>query len=77
MLGFSSSFLLILQLWVAVVMVIVALFGQLLHCRLNATICRCMEVQKIFMLDFHVGRLIVSCGCFWWFGGSNLGLGCE
>jgi len=21
-----------------------------------------------FMLDFHVGRLIVSCGCLWWFG---------
>jgi hypothetical protein len=30
------------------------------------------------MLDFHVGRLIVSCGpCLWWFGGSNLGVGCE
>ena len=29
------------------------------------------------MLDFHVGGLIISCGCFWWFGGSNLGVGCE
>ena len=29
------------------------------------------------MLDFHVGGLIVICGCFWWFGGSNLGVGCE
>ena len=25
-----------------------------------------------FMLNFHVVGLIVSCGCFWWFVGSNL-----
>ena len=29
------------------------------------------------MLDFHANGLIVSCGCIWWFGGSNLGVGCE
>ena len=29
------------------------------------------------MLDFHVGGLIVSCGCLWWFGGSHSGVGCE
>ena len=29
------------------------------------------------MLDFHASGLIVSCGCLWWFGGSNLGVGCE
>jgi hypothetical protein len=36
-----------------------------------------MEVGGTFMLDFHVGRLIVSCGCFWRFGGSNLTVNCE
>ena len=29
------------------------------------------------MLDFHVDGLIASCGCFWGFGGQNLGVGCE
>ena len=24
------------------------------------------------MLYFHVGGLIVSCGCFWWFGGDQI-----
>jgi hypothetical protein len=36
-----------------------------------------MEARGTFMLDFHVGSLIVSCGCFWWFGGSNLDVNCE
>ena len=26
------------------------------------------------MLDFHIGGLIVSCGCFRWLRGSNLGV---
>ena len=29
------------------------------------------------MLDFYANGLIVSCGCLWWFGRSNLGVGCE
>jgi hypothetical protein len=43
-LGFSSSFLLVLQLWVALVMVIVAMSGQSIDCRLSVAICGCMEV---------------------------------
>ena len=25
------------------------------------------------MLDFHIGGLIVNCGCFWWLRGSKFG----
>ena len=64
MLVFSSSFILILQLWVAVVMVILALFGQSIDCQLSVVVRGCMEVQGTFMLEFHVDGLIVSCGCF-------------
>ena len=63
----------VLQLWVAVVMVIVPLSGQLIDCRLNAIVCGSKEVQGTFMLDFHIGGLIVSCGCFWWLRGIKFG----
>ena len=76
MLVFPSSFLLVLQLWVAVVMVVVAVSVQTIGCR-PIVVRGCMEVRGTFMLNFHVGGLIISCGCFWWFGGSNLGVGCE
>ena len=36
-----------------------------------------MEVSGTFILDFHVGGLIISCGCLWWFGGSHSDIGCE
>ena len=61
MLFFSSSFLLVLQLWVAIVMAILALSGQSINCRLSVVVGGCMEVQGTFMLDFHVGGFIVSC----------------
>ena len=77
MLAFSSSFLQVLQLWVAVVMVIVALSRQSINCTSCVVVCRCMEVRGTFVLYFHVGGLIVSCGFFWWFGGSNLSVGCK
>ena len=64
MLVFSSSFLLVLQLWVVVVMLSVAVSGQSINCKPNVVVCRCMEVRGTFMLDFHVGGLIVNCGCF-------------
>ena len=64
----SSSSLLVLQLWVAVVMVIVALSRQSIDCKLSVVVCRCMEVRRTIMLYFRVAGLIVSCGCFWWFG---------
>ena len=51
MLVFSSSFILILQLWVVVVMVIVALSGQSIDCKPNVVVRTCMEVQGSFMLD--------------------------
>ena len=67
----------VLHLWVAIVMVIVALSIQTIDCMSKVVVCICVEVQETFVLDFHVGGLIVSCGCFLWFGGSNLGVGWE
>ena len=55
-------------------MVIVVMYGQSIDCKPSAIIRGCMEVQGTYMLGFHVGGLIVSCGCFWWLGGSNLGV---
>ena len=46
-------------------------------CGPNVVVYGCMEVRRTFMLDFHVGGLVVSCGCFWCFKGSNLRVGCE
>ena len=43
-------------------MVIVPLSGQSIDCRPNAIVCGCKEVRGTFMLDFHIGGLIVSCG---------------
>ena len=40
----------------------------------SAIVHECKDVRGIVMLDFHVGGLIVSCGCFLWLGGSNLGV---
>ena len=77
LLVFSSPFLLVLQMWVTIVMVIVTMSGQAINCKPSTIICICMDDQGIFMLEFHVGGLIVSCGRFWWFGGSNMGVGGE
>ncbi len=63
----------VLQLWLAIVMVIVPLSGQSIDCRPNAIVCGCKEVRGTFMLDFHIGGLIVSCGCFWWLRGIKFG----
>ena len=41
---FSSSFLLVLQLWVAIVMVIVAMSAQPIDCKPNVAISGCMKV---------------------------------
>ena len=54
-------------------MVIVPLSGQSIDCRPNAIVCGCKEVRGTFMLDFHIGGLIVSCGCFWWLRGIKFG----
>ena len=54
--------------------IIVPLSEQLIDCRWNAIVCGCKEARGTFMLDFHIGGLIVSCGCFWWLRGSNLGV---
>ena len=74
MLVFSSSFLLVLQLWVAIFMVIMALSEQSIDCTSSAIVRVCKEVRGTFMLDFHVSGMIVSCGCFLWLRGSNLGV---
>ena len=66
MLAFSSSFLLVLQLWVAVVMEIVAMSRRSIDYRASAIVHGCKKVRGTFMLDFHVGGLIVSCRCLWW-----------
>ena len=59
-------------------MVIVAMSRQSIGCRTNVVVVYgCMEVRRIFMLDFHVGGLVVSCGCSWCFRGSKLKVGCE
>jgi hypothetical protein len=59
MLVLSSSFILVLRLWVAIVMVILALFRQSFDCQLSVVVRGCMEVQGIFMVEFHVDGLIV------------------
>ncbi len=50
--------MLVLQLWLAIVMVIVHLYEQLIDCRRNAIVCGCirglLEVRGTFMLDFHI-----------------------
>ena len=52
---------------------IVPLYGQSIDYRLNAIVCGCKEVQGTFVLGFHIGKLIVSCGCFWWLRGIKFG----
>ena len=52
---------------------IVPLSRQSIGCRPNAIVCGCKEVLVTFMLDFHIGGLIVSCGCFWWSRGIKFG----
>ena len=44
MLVFSSSFFHVLQLWVAIIMVIVALSRKSIDCKSCVVVCRCMEV---------------------------------
>ena len=46
-----------------IVMVIVPMSGQLIDWKPNAIVRGCKEVRGTFMLDFHIGGLIVSCGC--------------
>ena len=55
-------------------MVIVAMFGQSIDCKPSAIVRECKEVGGTFMLDYHIGGLIVSCGCFGWLRGANLGV---
>ena len=45
MLIFSSSFLFVLQLWVPIVMVIVAMSEQSIDCRPSVVVRGCMEVR--------------------------------
>ena len=54
----------VFQLWVVVVMVIVDMSRQSIDSMPNVVVRGCMEVRGTFMLDFHVGGLIVSYGCF-------------
>ena len=54
-------------------MVIVPLFGQSIDCRPNAIVCGCKEVQGTNILYFHIGALIVSCGCYRWLRGIKFG----
>ena len=63
MLVFSSFFLPVFQSWMTIVMVIVPMSGQLIDWKPNAIVRGCKEVRGTFMLDFHIGGLIVSCGC--------------
>ena len=63
----------VVQLWVAIVMVIVPMSRQSLDCRPNAIVRGWKEVRGTFMLDFHIGGFIVSCGCLWWLRGIKLG----
>ena len=74
MLVLCSSFHLVLQLWIGIVMVIVAMSRQSFDSRPSDIVCAYKEVRGTIMLEFHVGVLIVSCGCFWCLGGSNLGV---
>ena len=49
MLVLSSPFLMDLQLYVAIVMMIVAISGQSINCRLNVVVRTCMGVRETFM----------------------------
>ena len=41
-----------------------AMSKQSIDRTLGVVVRGCMEVRGTFMLDFHVGGAIVSCGCF-------------
>ena len=43
-------------------MMIVSLSRQSINCSPKAIVCGCKEVRGTFVLDFHIGGLIVSCG---------------
>ena len=56
---------------------LVLVWKRWIDCRAIGAVLGFIEVGGILMLNFHVGGLIVSCGWFWWFGGSTLGVGCK